>query len=127
MIALAIGAAELRERGKLPLAFDRFGDDIDPEAPRYIDHASDDRGRLGVRPNPDGQRRAELDHVDGHADKVAERGKPAPEIVERDAHAGRTQVGDRRKRDIVLEAEVRSEARRCGKEGVSKCSIRWWP
>src|SRR3546814_11470071 len=92
MIALAIGAAELRERGKLPLAFDRFGDDIDPEASRYIDHASDDRGRLGVCPNPDGQRRAELDHVDGHADKLAERGKPAYEIDARDAHAVLPQV-----------------------------------
>src|SRR3546814_20930471 len=99
MIALAIGAAELRERGKLPLAFDRFGDDIDPEAPRYIDHASDDRGRLGVRPNPDGQSWAELDHIAGIADKVAERGTRDLEIVQSDAPASRPHAGARQTND----------------------------
>ena len=93
--ALALVTAEVDETVELALVLDALGDDLQPEAPGQADDGGDQRRAARVRVDQRiDERLVDLEHVDGEALQMAERGVAGPEVVDGDPDAQLPELGE---------------------------------
>src|SRR3989475_4213309 len=90
--ALREVAAELANRGQLPVRLDPLGDCEQAERVREARQVGRDGSVLRVVLDAVDERAVDLEDVDGEAPQMAERREPGPEVVDRDPHTAVVQL-----------------------------------